>query len=463
MTTTATRAKLQQYFATNCKPTQSNFTDLINGMLNQTDDGIFKSAGDPLGIVAAVDATTSQKVLNLYSNLSDPNPAWTLQLKPRSDQNDSTTAHSGFSISDATGTSRLFIDAGTYNVGIGTNTPQAVLDINGGANVGAGLTVSGSQVFIGQDSTPYTSDINTNSVICFAQAPKDEQNAGKIIYNPAWCPKTLSIVGSGGAGSRAIALWDNVTVENTLTIGGAATLNNTLTVSGSSNLAALTVSGAATLNNTLTVSGSSTLAALNVSGAVAINNTLTVSGAATLNTLTVSELSPLAALTVSGTSTLAALNVSGPVALYNTLTVSELSSLAALNVYGATTLNNLTVSGSTSVNSLTINGQTVYPKIAVIPDNHYQNGGYVEEYGWIIDITKYNFTTIYSAFVIFQGFSLFDDYNPGFSNPSDIPQIAYVKLGNYTTKKVSGVSYCSCANGNESNGSVMFTLVVIGI
>ena len=75
MTTTATRAKLQQYFATNCKPTQSNFTDLINGMLNQTDDGIFKSAGDPLGIVAAVDATTSQKVLNLYSNLSDPNPA----------------------------------------------------------------------------------------------------------------------------------------------------------------------------------------------------------------------------------------------------------------------------------------------------------------------------------------------------------------------------------------------------
>ena len=395
MTTTATRAKLQQYFATNCKPTQSNFTDLINGMLNQTDDGIFKSAGDPLGIVAAVDATTSQKVLNLYSNLSDPNPAWTLQLKPRSDQNDSTTAHSGFSISDATGTSRLFIDAGTYNVGIGTNTPQAVLDINGGANVGAGLTVSGSQVFIGQDSTPYTSDINTNSVICFAQAPKDEQNAGKIIYNPAWCPKTLSIVGSGGAGSRAIALWDNVTVENTLTIGGAATLNNTLTVSGSS--------------------------------------------------------------------TLAALNVSGPVALYNTLTVSELSSLAALNVYGATTLNNLTVSGSTSVNSLTINGQTVYPKIAVIPDNHYQNGGYVEEYGWIIDITKYNFTTIYSAFVIFQGFSLFDDYNPGFSNPSDIPQIAYVKLGNYTTKKVSGVSYCSCANGNESNGSVMFTLVVIGI
>ena len=134
MTTTLTRAQLQQYFAKYCIPTQSNFTDLINGMLNQADDGIVKSAGNPLSIGAAVDATNTQKVLNLYASLSDTNPAWTLQLNPRSTHNDPTTAHSGFSVSDATGTSRLFIDAGTYNVGIGTNTPQAMLDLNGGAN-----------------------------------------------------------------------------------------------------------------------------------------------------------------------------------------------------------------------------------------------------------------------------------------------------------------------------------------
>ena len=265
MTTTATRAQLQQYFATNCIPTQSNFTDLINGMLNQTDDGIVKSAGNPLSIAAAGDATTSQKVLNLYANLSDQNPAWTLQLNPRSNQNDSTTAHSGFSVSDATGTSRLFIDAGSYNVGIGTNTPKAMLDINGGANVGtslnvgAGLTVSGSQVFIGQDIIPSpTSNIKTNSVICFAQAIGEEQNAGKVIYKPAWCSNALTIVGAGTqTGNRAIALWDNVTVESALTIVGQNI---------PANANALTVTGAALFNN-----------ALKVSGAASFSNSLTVS------------------------------------------------------------------------------------------------------------------------------------------------------------------------------------------
>ena len=305
MTTTATRAQLQQYFATNCIPTQSNFSDLINGMLNQADDGIVKSAGNPLSIGAAGDATTAQKVLNLYANLSDQKPAWTLQLNPRSNQNDPTTAHSGFSISDANGTSRLFIDASSYNVGIGTNTPKALLDINGGANVGAGLTVgttltvgagltvSGSQVLIGQDSTPSSkSNIQTNGVICFAQATGDELNAGKIIYKPYWCNNALTIVGAGAStGSRAIALWDNVSINNTLTITGAATLNNNLTVSGSSSLAALTVSGAAALNNSLAVTGMTTLAALTVSGAATLNSNLMVTGASTLVNLTAANIS----------------------------------------------------------------------------------------------------------------------------------------------------------------------------
>ena len=272
MTTTATRLQLQQYFALNCIPTQSNFTDLINGMLNQADDGIVKSAGNPLSIGAAVDATNTQKVLNLYASLSDTNPAWTLQLNPRSTHNDPTTAHSGFSVSDATGTSRLFIDAGTYNVGIGTNTPQAMLDINGGANVGAGLTVSNNQVFIGQDSVP-SSNINTNRVICFAQEPSDqqEQNAGKIIYSPVWCPDALTIAGWGRkTGSRAIALYDNVTIKNTLTIS-----NN---YSSASPGPALTVNGDALFNNTLRVSELSTLADLTVSGAATLSSGLAVTG-----------------------------------------------------------------------------------------------------------------------------------------------------------------------------------------
>ena len=214
MTTTATRAQLQQYFATNCIPTQSNFSDLFAAMLNQADDGVFKSAGNPLGIASASDTTSSQKVLNLYVNASDTNPAWTLQLNPRSNQNDPATAHKGFSVSDATGASRLFIDAGTYNVGIGTNTPAAKLDINGGANVGGALSVIGAA--------------NLNNTLTVT---------GATILNNA-----LTVSGASNVGG-VLKVSGAASMNNTLTVTGAATLNNNLTVSGP-----------ASFSNSLTVS-----------------------------------------------------------------------------------------------------------------------------------------------------------------------------------------------------------------
>ena len=425
MTTTATRAQLQQYFATNCIPTQNNFTDLINGMLNQTDDGIVKSAGNPLSIGAAGDATTSQKVLNLYANLSDPNPAWTLQLNPRSNQNDSTTAHSGFSVSDATGTSRLFIDASSYNVGIGTNTPAAKLDINGGANVGGilkvsgaasinntltvtgtatlsnNLTVSGTASFTnsltvsaGNVRIGYDDQSTVTRIVCFQKDSTDDANAGKIIYKPQWPGNSntaLNIVGAGSSNTtRNIKLWDNVEIVNNLTIDGLQTIGGTLSVTG-------TVS----FNNNATVSGS-----LTVNGPQTIGGTLSVTGSANFN-------------------------------------------------------NNASVNGS-----LTIRGETVYPKIAVIPNQHWQNGANLSQCQWNINLSSYNFTSIYTAFVIFQGFSLWDTYIPnGNHTPSsnDIPQTAYVELVGYNTTNAWGVSYCSCSSGSEYNDSVMFTLVVIGI
>jgi len=462
MTTTATRAQLQQYFATNCIPTQSNFADLINGMLNQTDDGIVKSAGNPLSIGAAGDATTSQKVLNLYANLSDSNPAWTLQLNPRSNQNDSTTAHSGFSVSDATGTSRLFIDASSYNVGIGTNTPKAPLDINGGANVGGALSVTGA-----------------------------------------------------------------ANLNNTLSVTGATTVNNALTVTGASNVGGiLKVSGAASINNTLTVTGATTLSNnLTVSGTASFSNSLTVSagnvrigyddqsngtnkllcfqkdsgdeinagkiiykpqwsgtGNTALNILGAGSSSGnrniklwdnveiVNNLTIDGLQTIGGtLSVTGTVSFNNNATVS-----GSLTVNGPQTIGGtLSVTGSANFNnnasvngSLTVRGETVYPKIVVIPNQHWQNGANFNQSEWNINLSSYNFTSIYTAFVIFQGFSLWDTYIPNgnhTTSSNDIPQTAYVELVGYNTTDAWGVSYCSCSSGSEYNDSVMFTLVVIGI
>lgn len=136
------RSTLKSYFRKNSIPTESNFADLIDGMLNQKDDGIVKLPGDPLSIAAAGDAAGPQKVINFYGNLAEANPAWMLQLNPRSDQNKPETAQAGFSISDGQGVSRLFIDKSTGNVGIGMIHPQAKLDIEGGAFLGYESTLS---------------------------------------------------------------------------------------------------------------------------------------------------------------------------------------------------------------------------------------------------------------------------------------------------------------------------------
>jgi len=144
----ADRLTLKSYFRKNLVPTESNFGDLIDGMLNQKDDGIVKLPGDPLSIAAAGDAVGPQKVINFYGNLAEANPAWMLQLNPRSDQNDPATGRPGFSISDSQGVSRLFIDRTTGNVGLGTTQPATPLHLVskvGGDVAGYGSPMCGGQ------------------------------------------------------------------------------------------------------------------------------------------------------------------------------------------------------------------------------------------------------------------------------------------------------------------------------
>jgi hypothetical protein len=128
------RSDLKSYFVKNSIPTESNFAELIDGMLNQKDDGIVKLPGDPLSIEAG-DPAGLQKVINFYTKLQDANPAWSLQLNPRTDANAASKA--GFCVVDGAGAARLFIDKATGNIGIGTLTPIARLDIVQAARSGA--------------------------------------------------------------------------------------------------------------------------------------------------------------------------------------------------------------------------------------------------------------------------------------------------------------------------------------
>jgi len=130
------RTELKAYFVKNAIPTESNFADLIDAMLNQKEDGLAKTAGNPLSIEATGDASSLRKAINFFESFADANPAWSISLNPRIQPNDATSSNPGFSISDPAGANRLFIDRSSKNVGIGTVDPKGALDVQADPRTG---------------------------------------------------------------------------------------------------------------------------------------------------------------------------------------------------------------------------------------------------------------------------------------------------------------------------------------
>src|SRR4051812_48825304 len=124
------RTDLKSFFVKNAIPTEGNFADLIDSALNQSADSIFKLEGEPLSIVAA--AGTQKRALRLYGAYPAANPDWMIALNP-TQGTDMATARAGLGLTDGAGNTRLFIDAATGSVGLGTNTPQFGLDVLTGA------------------------------------------------------------------------------------------------------------------------------------------------------------------------------------------------------------------------------------------------------------------------------------------------------------------------------------------
>lgn len=144
------RTDLKAYFVKNAIPTESNFADLIDAMLNQKEDGVAKLAGNPLSIEATGDASSLRKSINFYESFADANPAWSISLNPRVNPGDATTARPGFAISDPAGNNRLFIDKTSGNVGIGNVEPKSKVDIQ--TNPRTGTHPTGRHLYVTGDT-----------------------------------------------------------------------------------------------------------------------------------------------------------------------------------------------------------------------------------------------------------------------------------------------------------------------
>lgn len=116
------RTTLKERFKKGAIPTEADFADLIDSMLNQAEDNISKLPNDALRVTAT---GVDEAVVNFYRvENNEEKLAWQFKQKP--------DGKAGLSISD-TVAPRLFIENATGNVGVGTTTPKAKFQVLGGA------------------------------------------------------------------------------------------------------------------------------------------------------------------------------------------------------------------------------------------------------------------------------------------------------------------------------------------
>lgn len=167
------RSTLKDYFKKGAIPTEANFADLIDSMLNQEEDSIAKLPNDPLKITAI---GVDEALVNFYRiDKNAEQLSWQVKQK--------LGGVAGLSISDAVG-SRLFIENGTGNIGIGTTTPGAKLEVSGSAKITGDLqaktlTVDG-EISVGSKSTAAVTDATAG------YGAKLSFNGASLNTDPIW-------------------------------------------------------------------------------------------------------------------------------------------------------------------------------------------------------------------------------------------------------------------------------------
>lgn len=113
------RRELKEKFRTGAQPTEQDYADVIDSVLNKRDDGINKPAESYLPL-RFTSFGSDKNILDFYD---DTTHNWRINMLP-----DAT--YSGFNLTTGSGNSRLFVEQGAGDIGIGTTQPKAKLHVN---------------------------------------------------------------------------------------------------------------------------------------------------------------------------------------------------------------------------------------------------------------------------------------------------------------------------------------------
>jgi hypothetical protein len=207
----------------------------------------------------------------------------------------------------------FFVDASADFVGIGTNTPSKLLDVDGAAEMNTllvnpgGVAANPSFQVYGTNSTRPITVLSTNAPFNGVGIFKTTPTVALDVVGATAISQTLAVTGDVTVGANVLKVNSTGTFVgiNKSTPTVALDVVGAVAVSGASTLDSLTVTNAASVGTTLGVSGVSTLNSLIVSTTASITGNLDVdSGVLKVDTsnnrVGVNQPTPTVALDVNG-------------------------------------------------------------------------------------------------------------------------------------------------------------------